>query len=148
MAEVAKGQYDLYKKVNVETASQGKLIVMLFSGAVQRAERAKTMLERGKYEAVHNNLMRAQDIIGELRGALNMQAGDLASNLDRVYEYLQHLLMKANIRKEPSPIDECIQLMVQLRDTWEELFQNAPTEESAPAPTHNQHGNSLINIQG
>ena len=32
------GGYGAYKKVDVETASQGKLIVMLFNGAIQRAE--------------------------------------------------------------------------------------------------------------
>src|SRR5512134_2727491 len=108
MASTA-ADYGAYKKVNVETASQGKLVVMLFNGAIQRAEEAKRQLSKGKTEGVHNNLLRAQDIVAELRGALNMKAGgEIARNLDRLYEYFQHLLIKANIRKEASHLDEVI----------------------------------------
>ena len=140
--------YGVYKKVDVETASQGKLIVMLFNGAIQRAEEAKRQLERGGVEGVHNNLIRAQDIIGELRGALNMSAGDLARNLDRLYEYFQHLLIMANIRKQIAPIEECIRHLTSMRDTWKELFDNIAKEEKPATPHINQHGAALMNIQG
>ncbi len=140
--------YGVYKKVDVETASQGKLIVMLFNGAIQRAEEAKRQLERGGVEGVHNNLIRAQDIIGELRGALNMSAGELARNLDRLYEYFQHLLIMANIRKQVTPIEECIRHLTSMRDTWNELFDNIAKEEKPVTPHINQHGAALMNIQG
>ena len=39
-------------------------------------------LDAGRGEDVHNNLIRAQDIFGELRGALNMKAGTIATDLD------------------------------------------------------------------
>ena len=97
-----------YTVVDVETASQGKLVVMLFNGAIKRAEEAKRQLGKGKNEAVHNNLIRAQDIIAELRGSLDMRHGEVARNLDRLYEYFQHLLVTANVRKSAEPIDECI----------------------------------------
>jgi len=139
-----------YTKVDIETASQGKLIVMLFNGAIKRAEEAKRQMERNKFEGVHNNLIRAQDIIAELRGALNMKAGPIAANLDRIYEYFQHLLITANIRKEATPIDECVTLMTTMRDTWQELFdtlaKETPPETKAPAI--NQHGAALLNLQG
>ncbi len=140
--------YSAYRKVDVETASQGKLVVMLFNGAIQRAEEAKRHLDKGKCDGVHNNLIRAQDIVAELRGALNMKAGPLADNLDRVYEYFQHLLVAANIRKDPRPIDECIGLMTTMRDTWQELFDNLSKEEKPQAPAVNQHGSAVINVQG
>ena len=141
--------YNAYKKVDVETASQGKLIVMLFNGAIQRAEEAKRQIDRGRYETVHNNLVRAQDIIGELRGALNMSAGEVARNLDRSYEYFQHLLIQANLRKEAKPIEECVKLMADLRDAWQQLFEGVRHTSAAPAaPTLNLHGASVINIRG
>ena len=142
--------YDAYKKVNVETASQGKLIVMLLNGAIQRAEEAKRQLQKGKLDAVHNNLIRAQDIIAELRGALNMRlGGEIARNLDRIYEYFQHLLVKANVRKEVAPIDECIQLLVPLRDTWVEVFDKVAREQQSVGDSRiNPHGNMVMNVQG
>lgn len=150
MANTA-AEYGAYRKVNVETASQGKLVVMLFNGAIQRAEEAKRQLSRGKTEGVHNNLLRAQDIIAELRGALNMKSGgDLAKNLDRVYEYFQHLLIKANIRKEIGPLDEAVEHLTAMRDTWQQAFDKL-TREEAPIATKaqvNQHGAGIINVQG
>ena len=140
--------YEAYKRADVETASQGKLIVMMFNGAIQRAEEAKRQLEKDDKELVHNNLIRAQDIISELRGALNMKAGELADNLDRIYEYLQHLLIRANIRKNSEPIDECVELMVRIRDTWGELFEKLLKEEPVSrVPQINPHGSSVINIE-
>lgn len=140
-----------YRKVDIETASQGKLIVMLFNGAIQRAEEAKRQLQKGRIDGVHNNLVRAQEIVAELRSALDMQGGgDIARNLNRIYEYFQHLLVKANIQKKTTPIEECIDMMTDMRDTWQELFQqvgkNSPS--SAPAPAINTHGAAVLNIEG
>lgn len=142
--------YRAYTKVDVETASQGKLIVMLFNGAIQRAEEAKRQLARGKIEGVHNNLVRAQEIVAELRGALNMQAGgEIAANLDRVYEYCQHLLITANLRKDATPIDECVEALTSMRDTWQELFKNLVKGQETVTPVPiNQHGDSALNMQG
>jgi len=142
--------YQAYRKVDIETASQGKLIVMLFNGAIQRAEEAKRMIEKGRIDGVHNNLVRAQEIIAELRNALNMQmGGDIAQNLDRLYEYFQHLLIKANIRKNTEPIDECIGFMVSLRNTWQELFATLAKDQPVKTPVAiNQHGAGIINVQG
>lgn len=139
---------DAYRKVDVETASQGKLIVMLFNGAIQRAEEAKRQLEKGKWQGVHDNLLRAQDIIAELRTALNMKAGSIANDLDRVYEYCQHLLIRANIRKDVAPIEECISHLVGFRDTWRELFDKIAQEKTSPPPKINQHGASVMDLQG
>ena len=146
-------KYDAYTRVDIETASQGKLIVMLFNGAIKRAEEAKRQLERDKREGVHNNLIRAQEIVAELRGALNLQAGPVAKNLDRIYEYFQHLLIQANLKKEVKPIEECVELMTTMRDTWQELFANL-AKEAVPVPDNanqasiNQHGSALLNIRG
>jgi len=141
--------HEAYRKVDVETASQGRLIVLLFNGALQRAEEAKRELDKGNIEGVHNNLVRAQDILAELRGALNMEAGEVARNLDRAYEYFHHLLIQANIRKDVAPLDECINMMTEMRDAWESLFSSlAKDDRPDRAPMLNQHGSAVINVQG
>ena len=141
--------YDAYKRVDIETASQGKLIVMLFNGAIQRAEEAKRQMAKNSLEGVHNNLIRAQDIVAELRGALNMKAGEIAANLDKIYEYFQHLLIQANINKKTDHLDDCVELMTTMRDTWQDLFNKVATEApSITPPPANQHGSAVINVQG
>ena len=147
MSGTASG-YQAYKRVDIETASQGKLIVMLFNGAIQRAEEAKRQLEKQDLQGAHNNLLHAQDIVAEVRGALNMETGQIAHNLDRVYEYFQHLLIEANVRKDPGPIHTCIELMTSIRDTWEDVFRRAAAE-AGPGPRRpDERPNGMINVQG
>jgi len=145
---VPTSSYGAYKRVDVETASQGKLIILLFNGAIQRAEEAKRQLEKNNLQSAHNNLIRAQEIVGELRGALNMNAGKLAESLDRIYEYFQHLLVQANVRKDAEPVARCVRMMAGVRDTWEELFHGLAKEEQPGEPHVNQHGATVINVQG
>lgn len=144
----ANANMNAYTKVDVETASQGKLVIMLFNGAIKRAEEAKRQLEKGKNDGVHNNLIRAQEIISELRASLDMKQGEVARNLDRLYEYFQHLLVTANIRKSDAPIDECVSLLVGMRDTWQEAFRKAAETPGAEPPKINQHGSAVLNVQG
>ncbi len=149
MSASATARMGAYTKVDVETASQGKLIVMLFNGAIKRAEEARRQLEKGSKQEAHNNLIRAQDIIAELRAALDMKTGDVASNLDRLYEYFQHLLVQANIRKSTEPLDECIELMTSIRDTWQEVFEKVAREApSKKVPLIDPHGATVLNIEG
>lgn len=144
----AAAQYTAYKRVDIETASQGKIVVMLFNGAIQRAEEAKRQLAKGRAEGAHNNLLRAQDIVAELRGALDMKAA-IAKQLDRVYEYFQHLLIKANIRKDDAPLDEVIGHLTAMRNTWQEAFARAGEEMAGGTPKPvDPHGAALINVQG
>ncbi len=144
----ASSKLNTYTTVDVETASQGKLVVMLFNGAIKRAEEAKRQLEKKKFESVHNNLIRSQEIVAELRGSLDMRHGEVAKNLDRLYEYFQHLLITANVKKTEAPIIECIKLMTDMRDTWQEAFRKAAEERPPEAPRINQHGAAVLNLQG
>ena len=142
--------YSAYRQVDIETASQGKLIVMLFNGAIQRAEESRRLMAETpmNIESINNKLIRAQDIVAELRSALDMSTGEIAENLDRSYEYYQYLLIQANIKKDPELLVECVELMTVIRDTWEELFSALAENDELPPerPGINQHGATVLNI--
>ena len=79
-----------------------------------------------------------------------LRSGDnlIARSLDRIYEYFQHLLIMANIRKETGLIDECVRMMTSMRDTWQELFDQLGKEQRPEPPRVNQHGAAVMNLQG
>ncbi len=138
-----------YRRVDVETASQGRLVVMMFNGAISQAVEAQRQLEAENGTGAHEHLIQAQEIIAELRSALNMDAGEVAQNLDRSYEYFHHLLVTANIKKAAGPIEECVNLMTSMRDTWQELFSGMEREETVDIPPAiNKHGASVMNLEG
>ena len=142
-------KHSTYRNVDVQTASQSKLILMLYDGAIRSAEEAARQMDARKYDVVNGHLIRAQEIINELRVSLNMKAGEVAANLDRIYEYLQHRLMMGNIRKDASYVKECIKLMTDLRSTWKELFDKTPPEQilqSNRGPV--SHEGTALNLRG
>jgi len=149
MARTAPQTHSAYRAVDVQTASQAKLILMLYDGAIRSAEEAVRQMDARRYDSVNNHLIRAQEIVNELRASLNMKAGDVAVNLDRLYEYIQHRLMMANIRKEKSFVNECIRMMSDLRNTWKELFDRTAPEELPQASMNlGQLDGSTLNLQG
>ena len=118
-----------YRQVTTLTASPGQIVLMLYDGALRSLERSLPGFTcEDPAEAnmtVHNNLQRAQDIIRELNGALNMdQGGNFALTMRRLYDYFDRRIRESNIRKEPSGVREVMHHLTVLRDAWATMLQN------------------------
>jgi flagellar secretion chaperone FliS len=129
-----------YRQIATQTAPPGQLVLMLYEGAIRFLERARagfTHEDPAEFnQAISNNILRAQEIIGELNLSLNMSAGgQLAHTLRRLYEYMDWRLTEANMRKEQGSIEEVIGRLAVLRDAWATLLANqgqAPVLVAAP----------------
>lgn len=110
--------YQAYRQTQVSTASQGELLIMLFDGAIRFARQGREHLLRNEMEQASEKLIRTQNIVNELNFALNFDAGEIAVNLQRLYEYIYDLLVQANIKKEPEKIDTALQMLGELKETW------------------------------
>lgn len=82
-----------YHQTATLTAPPGQIILMLYDGALRFLERASVGFRctdpAELNMTVHNNLLRARDIIRELDCALNHeQGGELADTLHRLYVVL------------------------------------------------------------
>ena len=93
-----------YKAQSVQTASPGKLVLMLFDGYLRFTTAAKQAWEEvdivKKNEGINNNLIRAQNIVTELQSSLDMTVpGDLPGTLYRLYDYVLTNLQQANLSK-------------------------------------------------
>ena len=117
--------YNQYKQTQITTANQGKLIVMLYDGAIKFLNIALDNLDPKTYDAVNNNIIKAQDIITELLLSLNMdEGGEISQNLFNLYMYFKRQLLEANIRKDGEIISQTIKLLKELRDAWEQISAN------------------------
>ena len=114
-----------YMEMQVQTAPAENLVLMLYDGALRFARQAQVSLAEGRMQDAHNDLTRAQDILGELMGSLNMDAGEVAHNLFKLYEFIRYRLIIANVRKSAEPIDDVLQLLGDLRATWAEAIRDA-----------------------
>lgn len=124
--------YKNYQKTQVETASPGKLLLMLYDGAIRKLGDAAKYTRAGNIPDSHINLIKVQDILIELILALNHEiGGEISKNLQRLYEYMYTRLVEANIKRDPGRIEEVTTLMSELREGWQQAILS---KESQPQP--------------
>ena len=96
-----------YQKSSIETASREQILILLYDGAIQFLNKAKIAMENKEHEAIHNNLIGAQNIIQEFINSMDREvAPQLAENLISLYEYFLRRLVQANMKRQVEPIDE------------------------------------------
>ena len=139
-----------YKKAAVSTVDQGKLIVMLYDGAIKFLNQAIEKMESGENYEAHTNLVRAKTIIAELLASLNMEkGGEIASNLQRLYTFMFNQLIDANLEKDATRVDHVVRLLKELRESWKAV-PNGNQEEKAPIAPQlgSADGVRKINVRG
>ena len=114
--------YETYKTNDIETASQLKLIVMLYSGAIKFAHLAIEAIENKNIEVANTNIIKTQNIVSELLSSLDFKAGSIADDLSGLYIYIHRLLVEGNIQKNTAPIKESITLITNLKSGWDDLL--------------------------
>lgn len=117
--------YDQYRQVQVQTASQGTLILMIYDGIIKKLNVASAALKSKQIEVANKELQGAQDLITELMVTLNFDAGDVAKNLYRLYEYFNYRLVQANIKKDPEMVQEVLDHVIDFRKTWQQVIKQA-----------------------
>lgn len=111
-----------YQENTVNTQSKGRLIVMLYDGAIRFMKLAIMELENKNYEAKGRYINRAMDIINELNVVLDMEAGgEVAYNLRQLYIFMNRHLSQANIKCDPQYVLDVIKLMEKLNEGWKAI---------------------------
>ena len=111
-----------YQDNAVTTQSKGRLIVLLYDGAIKFMKLAIKELEANNYEAKGRYINKALNIINELNAILDMNAGgEIASNLRKLYCFMTERLSEANIKRDPQMIQEVIELMEELNQSWKAI---------------------------
>ena len=134
MATPLPNPHQHYLKTQIETASQPKLLLMIFDAAVKKLHMSKKAIEQKEIEKAHIELTKLQRIFTELMVALDVKkGGELAENLLRVYDFVYHHLVKANIKQDSSLIDEVIPIVEDLQDGWHKAVEKFIEEGSDEA---------------
>ena len=128
---MANNPYQKYKNTQVETADSGKLLLMLYDGAIKFAKSAKQAMKEEDYETVNNKLNRVQAIIAELHSTLDMEkGGEIAENLELLYDYMNRRLITANVDKTLEPLEEVLGMLEELRETWQQAVEKVKNNQN------------------
>ena len=119
---VGQNPYAQYKNSKILTASPAELTLMLYEGAIKFCNIAITAIEQKDIEKAHINIVKTQRIIEHFRLTLDMKY-PVAQDFDRVYEYLARRLVQANIKKDKEIMEEILEHLHSMRDTWKEVMR-------------------------
>ena len=125
-----------YRETHIMTASPMELVLMLYDqciSALNQVEEAFQVAEPERFQLINNHLLHAQDIITELSVSLDFEkGGEVASNLQNLYEFMVHHLSQANVTKSPDPVREVKGMLEDLREAWREVAKQEVSGGTPP----------------
>lgn len=139
--------FTAYKQTGVKTATQGKLIIMLYEEAVRQLNTALSLfktedsIEAYNIEKLHKATVKTQEIITELMVSLNMNdGGQLAQNLLALYMFFNQELLDATIHHKKNKIHFVRDKMAELKDAWIRADSTTQTRASDMNPAISING--------
>jgi len=120
-----------YKSYQVETLAPEDRVALLYEGAQRFIEKAAVALENGRYPEVSENVGKAQQIFAELTASLNFDAGEIAKNLERLYEYWSWRLSQGLINKDIEAFREVSATVGDLAGAWAEAAKQVRARRGA-----------------
>ncbi|MGM0607122.1 MAG: flagellar export chaperone FliS [Candidatus Muiribacteriota bacterium] len=117
-------KFNHYRETQIKTASPGKLLLMLYEGAIRFLSLAQKGFESEPVdiEKIHKNIIKVQNILTELIVTLNHEkGGEIANNLKELYSFMKKQLIEANTKKEKKPCIEVKELLMELKEAWKEV---------------------------
>ncbi|MCJ2163118.1 MULTISPECIES: flagellar export chaperone FliS [unclassified Pseudodesulfovibrio] len=128
MANPAKA----YLATQVETTTQGELLLMLYEAAIKFLKQAKVEIDNKDFAKKGIYISKAMAIIHELSESLNKEkGGDITPRLGQLYLFCTTQLVKANIRLDNKMIDDVIRILDGLRSAYAQVV---PTHDGKAAP--------------
>ena len=125
-----------YQRVNTQTsitdADPHKLIQLLYNGAIERINMAKSRIQAKDYGGKAQLINKAIEIIGGLRSFLDFeQGGDLAARLEALYDYMERSLLEASAKNDLAKLDEVLTLLRSVKEGWDDIREEAIGQQAA-----------------
>jgi len=123
-----------YRKTSVITADPVKLVLMCYNGAIESLKIAIQKYKDKDFEGKCKAIKKAEDIIDELRCSLDFEkGGDIAGNLESLYNYMTRKLILSDVNKDIKGLNEIVGMLEELKSAWEIVFNKSA--EIKPAQT-------------
>ncbi|OON98150.1 MAG: flagellar export chaperone FliS [Epulopiscium sp. Nele67-Bin005] len=119
--------YNQYQSNAVMTSSPGELTLMLYNGAIKFINLGIEAIEKKNISAAHTNIVKAQNIISELRATLD-EKYEISKQMDALYEYVYDTLLQANMHKDVEKLQDALKIVREFRDMWQEVLKKTKTQ--------------------
>lgn len=103
-------------------ADPHKLIQMLLEGALSKLRLAKGYVEQNNIHDKGINISLALAMVEALQCSLDRErGGEIATNLFEIYDYVQRILLQANLENHIGKIDEAINIITTIKEGWDQI---------------------------
>lgn len=122
----ARSALNAYKQVDAQSASPNRLVLMAFDGILEYMARAERAFAAGDMAAKAQAILGASQLVEHLLGSLDRErGGEIATNLESLYNFLLIFLGKANVFDDPEALKACKPVVQNLRDAWAVLAKQS-----------------------
>jgi flagellar protein FliS len=123
-----------YGTQQVKGASPVLQVAMLYERAIGSLQEAVAGIEAGDVNKRWSANKRAIDIVTALMASLDGErGGEIAQNLDQLYTYLLRRLPMVDVRNDPAPAKEAIELLKPLCESWQQLARGEQNQDNDTA---------------
>ena len=113
-----------YRENAVTTQSRGRVIVLLYDGAIKFLRQAVDCLQREDWAGKGVYINKAVAVIDELDVSLDMEnGGEIAENLRRLYDFMRRRLSQANMQRDAKGVRDVITLLEDLSGAWKAIAE-------------------------
>ena len=120
----SKNAHSTYQTVQVTTTDRGRLLLMMYEGAIKFLRQAKAGVEAKDIAKFCRFLCKAQAIIAELMNTLDFEkGGKIARDLDRLYDFMLFYLTEANLHQDGERIAKVINLLDIIYSAYKEIIE-------------------------
>ncbi|HWL92431.1 MAG TPA: flagellar export chaperone FliS [Phycisphaerae bacterium] len=132
MTSDASGEY---LRNAVMTAAPEQLQLMLYDGAIRFVTQAREAMTRADYETSCEKLIRAQNIVLEMRNGLRPEVNPgLCAQMSGLYTFIYNQLVDANMKRSLGSIDDALRILEHQRETWRLLIERMRSERGRQTP--------------
>ncbi|CDZ78353.1 Flagellar protein FliS [Legionella massiliensis] len=109
-------------QTQIEAASPHELIHLLLQGARTHIATAQGNIQRMQISEKGNHIGKAISIIDGLKVSLDHEkGGEIAANLDQLYNYIQQILLKANLHNDIELLIQANLLLADIHQAWQDI---------------------------
>jgi flagellar protein FliS len=119
-----KNAHSTYQTVQITTTDRGRLLLMMYEGAIKFLKQSKAGLEEKDIAKFCRFLSKGQAIIAELMNTLDFEkGGTIARDLDRLYDFMLFYLSEANLYRDGERITKVIGLIDTIYSAYREIIE-------------------------
>ena len=130
-----KNAHNTYQSVQVTTTDKGRLLLMMYEGAIKFLRQAKAGLEENDIAKFCRFLSKGQAIIAELMNTLDFEkGGTIARDLDRLYDFMLFYLTEANLYRDAKRINKTISLIETIYAAYKDIIEGNKNAQLPATP--------------